>query len=442
MKRKTIIIGLVVSWLCCLICAYFAINRYIDNKRSELRSDLWEKLSNLFEGQDSNDNNIFVDNSDGFFDEVFSNKPVRNYKKIAIPPKPKGEYAKLRNGQLIEEWENDYGDLNSLYELNWGGSYPNEENEGWNIVRIHFSGLEDEIIQTNIIFPYKVGFKKNNWGISYTVEEAVDEAFEFYTTDEKSNYSDRYKKGSNNQLWSKIYDCSNNNRYYGIVKNEGYNGGILGTPIIKPDFNAENFDYDAYRKEQLTLPYENGYMYNGYYKVFIAATQETHYMIKEKAWAVEDDRNKLFLWWGVGLTLIFFAFIIPLTIIEKKTIRLKEETTYQRLIRLCNPKEFLKDYNKEKVDKANELYQRLINTSPTDTEILVEIQTIAINELGITLLDKKEIEDLKDIVNPKRFLNPYNAEKLSKANELYAALSKEGLTYNEFMSIKEQSKEL
>ena len=45
-------------------------------------------------------------------------------------------------------------------------------------------------------------------------------------------------------------------------------------------------------------------------------------------------------------------------------------------------------------------------------------------------------------MNPKNYLNPYNAEKVALANELFAILSKEGLTYKELEDVEERAKSL
>ena len=65
---------------------------------------------------------------------------------------------------------------------------------------------------------------------------------------------------------------------------------------------------------------------------------------------------------------------------------------------------------------------------------------ITISYIYENLIDKAELEDLREKVNPKRFINPYNAEKVSLANELYATLVKENLTYGELIEVKEKSK--
>ena len=39
-------------------------------------------------------------------------------------------------------------------------------------------------------------------------------------------------------------------------------------------------------------------------------------------------------------------------------------------------------------------------------------------------------------------MSPYNPDKVALANELYAILDKEGLTYNEMVEVEEKSKTL
>ena len=170
----------------------FGVYSFIDHKRVRLRSEIRENIENLFEGQSSGD--MFVSNDDGFFDVAYSGSPVRHFKKVAIPSKPtKGGLAAIDpsiDEKIGDDWKQSYGDLASLYELNWGDNYPNSEDDGWSIIRIYCGGTDDDFIQTNTIFPYKVGMKKTEWGNFYTVEQAVNEAFEFYSTNPKSSMAE------------------------------------------------------------------------------------------------------------------------------------------------------------------------------------------------------------------------------------------------------------
>lgn len=109
---------------------------------------------------------------------------------------------------------------------------------------------------------------------------------------------------------------------------------------------------------------------------------------------------------------------------------------------MCNPSYFIKDYDKEKVDKANEIYRRLMEIKPDNKEALMSLQAEAVASLGIVLIDAEKLKDLTEKVNPQRFMNPYNAEKVKLANNLYSRLTKEGLTYEEFAEIEEKTKAL
>ena len=299
MKRSNIIMLLCVLWLISIIASIIGVCKYIDNKKVTLRCELRDNISELFQGQSNGD--MFVGNDDGYFFNEFNNYPVKHYKKIAKPNRPNvSELASIDSkisNKLDEEWNENYGDISTLYELNWGDEYPNQNDEGWNIVRIYCGGTDDEFIHTNTIFPYKVGLKKTEWGNYYTVEQAVDEAFEFYTSNQKSSFSDRYRSSNSNTMWNRIYECCN--EYYTIVEKRK-NGWTLGIPINIPKNKS-------YEEAQRISPYENGWMHNGYYRVFIAATQEKVFGLEEKEWAISDNQNNLLIRWCIGVSLFFLA---------------------------------------------------------------------------------------------------------------------------------------
>ena len=186
-------------------------------------------------------------------------------------------------------------------------------------------------------------------------------------------------------------------------------------------------------------------MYNGFYKVFIASTQPQTYTIKKRGWRPdEQDKKNLWIYWAIGLTVLLLIVVIPLWIIEAKHNKIKEESLYDKLKRLCNPANFIKggNYDKEKVDKANVIYKRLMEITAEDKEALEEIRLQAVADLSIILIDSEKLADLKEKVNPKNYLTPYNAEKVALANELFAILSKDGLSYDDFVDVEEKSKQL
>ena len=238
MKRQNIIITLWLLWIASIITIFFGVYKYIDQKKISLRIELRDNIQALFQGQESN-RDIFVGNDDGLFYTEYSNYPVRHFKKISKPIRPKPDNTSFAvldpkiAEQISDEWNQAYGDISSLYELNWRDKYPNQNDEGWNIIRVFCSGSDNEFILTNTIFPYKVGLKKTKWGNFYTVEQAVAEAYNFYTTDSNSSYSSRHRQGNVNELWNKIFEYSSQNEFY-FIKENPKNRWTLGKPIYIP----------------------------------------------------------------------------------------------------------------------------------------------------------------------------------------------------------------
>lgn len=445
MKRKITIIILIDSWMSALIGIYFYVDEYIDNKKKELRYDLRSKIEALFEGQ--SDGQIISSNDVGIFFTSFSHMPVKHWKRVKMPSldlanlkefpkelKMSEEEIEKMNQTEKEEWESNYGDLSGLYSLNWGDEYPNNTDEGWNIVRMCCRGADNNFIQTNVIFPYKVGFKKTEWGNYYTVEEAVNMAYEFYTTNPKSSFSKKFRNESSDVLWRKIHEVCDNNKFFTIEEVER-----TGWTVTKPICSIKG---KSYEETQKIVPYECGWMHDGYVRVFIAATQERTYGIVEKDGMVSNNRDRLLTRWDLGVSIFFLLLIIPLSIKQIKANKIQSETLRARLLRLCNPSNFTKrgNYDKDKVDIANVIYKSLLEIDDNDTDMLNKLQQKAIRCLGIDIIDKEKLAQLKALANPKKFMSPYNPEKVALANELFAILNKEGLTYDEVTEVEERLK--
>lgn len=433
MKKSTLIWILFLAWISSAVLTVVLINKHIEDKDARLRNEIRKNIEEIFEGQYNSDNFITFD--DGFFDSPMHGGEVKNFKRTEIPLKPKRadfDYISSLEPKAYEialsKWQSDYGDVASLWDLNWGSNDIHEQYDGgWHIVGIRCHGLDESFIHQFAKFPYRVALKRSEWGNYYTVPQAVSEAYDFFTTNPKSGISDRFVNGSLNRIWSKIYDC--NNEYYGVYKNEKDHSHYAGRPLpggASPEQGG---------------PIEDTWMHNGYYRVYVASTQETHFGIFKHSWNPDiAERNRLMLWWLIGISIAFLIPIIILTIKVKNINKRKSESMIERLLRICSPKQFMSPYNKELIDKANSIYPR-ITEAHTDEE-LVAIADEAQNLLGVSLIEKSQIDELLAKVNPTKFMAPYNSEKVAIANELYSILQKQNLKYSEFVNVTKRLNEL
>ena len=119
-----------------------------------------------------------------------------------------------------------------------------------------------------------------------------------------------------------------------------------------------------------------------------------------------------------------------------------KETMYERLKRLCNPAKFVDNYDKEKVDVANYIYSKLMSIDQNDEQAIDELVVIAEKDLRINLLDEYRFIYLKNRLNPKKYMEPYDAEKVTLSNELYSQLMQPDLNYTKYVQIISKSEPL
>lgn len=435
MKRGTIIRIAFIVYIVAMIGMFFGVDAYVKSKDRRLRGEIFTAIYEAFAGRQE------------VIGLTYSGYRVE-YDKMDIPLSPAQRAKKLPDSlkQFVDaqifdtrekEWKENYGDLYKMYQLNWNDNIKKEN--GWCLSVCKMVIVDELIVSMSYIFPYAVGYKKQQWSDFYSyepsVQVAVDEAFDFYTNDSKSRYCEMYKKNSMSELWSKLVDASN--EYYVLGKDETPTTWV-GGERIDPTIEAGKYGREV-------CPYKNGFMHNGYYKVFIGQTQPITYSIKKYAWGPDEkDRKDLWLYWTIGLTVLLLLVVVPLWIIEAKHKKEKNESLYDKLKRLCNPANFMNgdNYDKVKVDKANAIYKRLLEINAEDAEALNKLQQQAVADLDINLIDAEKLSDLKEKVNPKNYMTPYNPDKVALANELYAILSKEGVSYNEMAEVEEKARKL
>lgn len=129
----------------------------------------------------------------------------------------------------------------------------------------------------------------------------------------------------------------------------------------------------------------------------------------------------------------------PLKLISKEY---DFETPYMRLIRICNPANYVDNYDKDKVNIANELYANVLATNRNDKNEIDKLCEETEKRLNINLLDETQYNNLKQRLNPKNFTEPYDQEKVSLANELYSQLMLHEINWTIYSKVKEQAKSL
>lgn len=461
-NKKTLIIIIIALYGIALIATYFGIGTYIKNKDNRLRREIFNSITDMFGGDRLN-----------LVDVDYHGKNVV-YKQMDIPERPsKKHYSSgdviprarvfdiegnsISDIDIDANWKDYYGDLFKLYRISndESGAWHGYHEDGWNLVKIsniNFNEYDWEWtgkvkgtkISIEWIFPYAVGLKRQERSYYYdfipSVETAVEEALEFFVSNPKSSflsdnstdqfYNGKFERGCYNRIRNAMSEASND--YYWIKKDDHAGYWHFGKPLFG--------DYTDYNEQ--TSPMEYTYMHNGYYRVFVGQTQPITYSVYRQPWHPEkSEKKRLLLWFGVGLTLLMLGAIIPLSVVYKRDKKIANEGLQDRLKRLCNPANFIKQYDKDKVEKANAIYQQLL-TGNLDNEKLMVLQSRAVTELGIILIDDQLLKRLKAKVNPQRYMKPYDAEKVSLANELFSRINKEGLTYEEFVEIEKESERL
>ena len=378
-KQKILIVAAI--YVVAIIVLFWGTNLYIDKKSERLWKQASERFDNFFRNQNQ------------FVDTEFSNVRI-NYSQTQLPAKPSTSLLPY----LAQEWDEKYSDIYRYFTINGGG---------WQLFIA--SKINSGTMYIANIYPSSVGYRRQENSYLYSwipsVEDCVNEAYDFWVNNPKSNYIDTYQKGNKNRINDLIRDVPN--EYFDWYHVDNY--GSLG--------DTENA----------------GYMFNGYYKVFSGRTNYQTYEIKRLYDVIDSDKKNRLIIGGIILTTILMCFLIPLLIQnnrnekkkkerEEEYEKRKNESIYDKLADLCNPAKFMNPYDKEKVEKANSIYEQLMKTSSYDIKTLKRLRQQAIDELNLNFINVEYLQDLKSKCNPKRYLQPYDAEKVRVANEIYKRL--------------------
>lgn len=86
----------------------------------------------------------------------------------------------------------------------------------------------------------------------------------------------------------------------------------------------------------------------------------------------------------------------------------------------CDPAKFMNPYDPEKVNKANTLFSQIITSDKHDEWLMKLYRQRAMEDLGVKFATKKIYDDLITICNPENFTGEfYNPSMLAHANAVY-----------------------
>ena len=278
-----------------------------------------------------------------------------------------------------------------------------------------------------IIIPYAISFRKQSFGSMegyYSIDEILDDAYKFYTENDRSNFKRNIV--SNVKYFSRGPYIDN--WYYQIVDAK------------EPNYNTMTISSFAdYRT----------YMYNDSYYVFIKGYGKKMYELElldgrvknDKEQYISEKKRNIFGYGlsSIGILLVIWSILLILVIREGIESR---QTFLQRIIIQTNPKRFMKNYVESIMESANDIYSKALSIDITDKAGIMELASRAESELGLVLVSKKEIKSLRKRCNPKHFMEPYDAEKVAKANALYAKLNQKEISCAVFSQIATEIEQL
>ena len=425
-KGGTIIAIAITAYVVLMAASYFGIKKYVDAKDDRLRKEAYKDFENFFSRQNK------------FVEIAFSGKKVAS-EIIDIPKAPSSTL--FNANKLKEKWEEDYGNLYKMYRLvpKYTSEYSWDSDNQWSGWMLNVKEkIAYNAFQFYQLYPYEIGFIKqsDSWMYNYmpSVQDAVNAAFEFQTTNDKSDYS---KCLSDVSDWDIIHAVEN--EYYEMFSYDR-DVEILGEQETINRIRKRK-GYFEYYKNEGTNQYTGhaGYMYNGFYKVFNKKVSRYIYQIAYREWDPKArDFKSYCTTMAIILTVLLLGTIIPVIIINSKKKKFQSESLKARLLRMCNPQRFMSPYDEKKVSVANDIYEKLLPVPEDDTETLKMIRKEASSSLNLCFVDEDLLEELIKKANPKNYMTPYDAEKVRIANQIYKRLVAGGLDVDEIEHIQQE----
>lgn len=283
------------------------------------------------------------------------------------------------------------------------------------------------------IIPYAVYYHQGQNGTKegiVSIDMLLDAAFDFYTQSNDSKFK-QYMVSDIDYYFGQCPTIQNK-YYYFVTLKKNQAKDYVG--ITDPDYYAD-YTRGVNIKNDATV-----YIKSYNLRVYKLVLDKQH-VKNEKELFIKNKKLSIVKYGTlyIGSLFIIWISILVLIVIEK---RKRRQTLLQRIIIKCNPKTFLKDYNEEKLLIANEIYSKAIATDAKEDDKIMALATLAEEKLGASFVTKTDIKELMDLCNPKRFMKPYNPQKVASANVIFGKLKKENITCADIAIIKSEIKQL
>ena len=420
------------------LCPVFA-KLYVDRKDAREYAEAYDRFKKVFADQDKY---VFID---------YSGEKV-SFEKASLPKNIIEDYGfGIYSQKEKMEWKDRWAGIYKLCKLkprhepreSFLGTDEDRTWHGWRM-RVYEKG-DMNSIREYWIYPYQVAYKRQNdsWQYSYmpSVQNAIDESFEFFTKDDKSYFKDYIEYEMDRSSLESDLGINNIWAYYRPFSYDKY-VDVIGKEQADSIINSKNWNKIANAGFQYMTsshePYYAGGMYNSYYRVD-NLREHVHDWILTYNFIYDpktNDKIEFIKKSEISISVLFFLIMIPLGIMEYRRRLLSKEGLRSRLLRLCNPKLFMKPYDENKVSSAIELYNMILNTQDDDIDDLKRLRKEVCVRLNVNFVDQERRRELRSLSNPKRYLNPYDAEKVKIANDLYTKLEDANIDIDSFENIE------
>lgn len=297
------------------------------------------------------------------------------------------------------------------------GNYQGWFQSGWAIGVLH-NRYRENSYNLFLVYP-SVIVLSNGYRDTNMIRLALEQSYDYYTKNEDSDYTNCDKIGRF-ETFAQLCMPNNEGCYYRWVREREPNFHLV--PQLSWEYLSNPFC-------KLWVGYSDDYH-------FELKLNENYYNSKTTQYAEELLKLHWIISLVIGIVLIIcFIILLVVSHIDKK----KQSVSFlERIIKASHPKHFIENYDKDKLEAANIIFDKASKTSENDKECIALLCTEVEEKLGISLLTKREIEKLRAKCNPKHFMKPYDAQKVSIANELYSRLNSNQISCGEYLEISSQ----